>query len=89
MTKEFEKWCSFENLGVSPDLNASHVKAAKAAWQASREQLKANLLSDEMVERVIKVISENLTPQDCSLMAVRACLERAAKTSLKAVVGEI
>lgn len=46
--KEFEDWCSFENLGVSPDLNASHVRAAKVAWQASREQLRAKLMSDEM-----------------------------------------
>jgi peroxiredoxin len=76
MTQEFEKWCSFENLGVSPDLNASHVKVAKAAWQASREQLKAKLLSDEMVNKVANVFGGYLGKD-------------AAKAALEAIVREI
>ena len=77
MTQEFEKWCCFENLGVSPDLNASHVRAAKAAWQASIEQLKAKMLSDEMFNLVSEIIWETgdeIKPSDADTK-VKAALE--------------
>jgi len=34
--KDFEEWCTDENLGVPVRLNGSHVEAARRGFQAGR-----------------------------------------------------
>jgi hypothetical protein len=71
-------------------------------WQASREQLKAKLLSDEMVEKVAELIQKESIEQDEILgehnsgRAWRDLIEEwkqsyrnIAKAALQAVVGEL
>lgn len=54
------------------------------AWQASREQLKAKLLSEEMVE-IIKALIDNHYDGDIEALDTHG----AAKAALEAVVGQL
>lgn len=77
MTHEFEEWYKNKDYSSNPR------KAAIDAWQASREQLKAKLLSDEMVSKISDVIEEN---GNASVQGEGYTL---AKAALEAVVGEL
>lgn len=67
--------------------SSSHTALAYTFWQASREQLKSKLLSDEMVEIIENKIFCSCTPSDNGWTIVD--LDKTVKLIQRAVVGEL
>ena len=78
MTQEFEEWYS-EN---HHRFGLGGFKSCHWVWKASREQLTAKLMSDEMVEKCVVAINLQLPPDIMLTNGV-------AKAALEAIVREL
>jgi len=95
MTQEFEEW--FNPLRTTTMVHETAVKVfAERAWQASREQLKAKLLSDEMGDIVAKAICKEWHSTNVKKQHTDWCVEKfwqrsipESKAALEAIVREL
>lgn len=78
-----------EQQALFDELHSMAKAAYDDGYQASRESLKQELLSDEMVESTKQAIGNALIPDGVWNIDEGFKLERAAKAALQAIVGGV